>query len=1034
MWQLDKDQVPVWIGRTKEEIESFNDGLIEDSLHTATTDDLPIAVQKKLNDFVKETLVGVQRLENSNKKLSHSLETLVSGGFDNVDIIIPVYNSGHVVKTCLESINKHTIWPHELTIVNDCSNEHTSKFIDKEWQDGRVDQVITNTKNRGFAASVNRGIRETNNPYICIVNSDVIVTSNWLTKMMMALHSDPKNKIVNPCTNNTALINIPLQQGASYLDMNRALESSSSHIYPEIMPTGFCWLMSRQLFDDIGGFDEGYGSYGEETDLWMRTITRVHHGAFPRWKAVLADDTYIFHERGTSFSGIGNAAHMEKRKAGAERFHSIWPGFKQWQKSFNIEEVMKPFRSELSQEKLKNPKSKYDIAFVVHSVRHCGGMKFISDIVNYLNENDVNAKVVQIKREKEGNETPLGELRTAPIVFETYEDFVNNFTTRVFTKGVVVAATNELMGAVQSAVNQSPDLTSILFAQSYDPAISPTEEMKELMEEAFHTPDHIVTNSKWLNDKIQNEHKVQTLGWARPGYDNHIFYPRDRSKGDDRPTFMVALNTSYPFKGHERGIDLAEEVLRLAKENKKDIRVLAHGVTSVQDCIEIIGLGDLPQTRLAEVLGTEVDVFCDPSHIHTYGLPTLEAMACGTHVVSWDNKGVKEYLDTNVFKNNTDPKTLAKRVFDLLTSKSDSLKPRSDQYREDGVKKFVEILERGLDLNKERKKIAIVTPHLRKHGGPSTIIHMANILHDLNHDVDLYTVYPDMNPEILNEIKANIRVDTDNILPCDVLVSNSDNPKNDLFVEKAPAKKKVMLKLSHNPRFQQLEDDSLKLDWDEIVTSTEWLKEVCANPLEGWTHPAKEATRIGWFHYGHQQFSCPPSDRMYNKQALNIGLLAHHHPLKGTQQSVTALELIKQKYQQKVNIGAVGEWAEFQQQKPEWMQYFYCLNRQQMADLMKQIDIWVSSSHTEGLGRMSLEAMSASVCVVMSDTGAEFAVDGENCLIVPKNEPEAIAEAVEKLVLDVSLRKSISSEAHRTASKWSDPKDYIQNIERVICS
>ncbi|KKL70806.1 hypothetical protein LCGC14_2101200, partial [marine sediment metagenome] len=73
-----------------------------------------------------------------------------------------------------------------------------------------------NKKNRGLAATVNRGIEHGENHYICVLNSDVIVTKGWLKKMVLAIEADERNKIVNPCSNNTALINIPLQQGYDY--------------------------------------------------------------------------------------------------------------------------------------------------------------------------------------------------------------------------------------------------------------------------------------------------------------------------------------------------------------------------------------------------------------------------------------------------------------------------------------------------------------------------------------------------------------------------------------------------------------------------------------------------------------------------------------------------------------------------------------------------------------------------------------------------------------------------------------------------
>ena len=1048
------EPTPESILKTKEEI--LDVGSLVNEIEINNRD-----LVEKLDQFVVETLNGNKRLASSNsavfKAISKIAKIAKDGNIGYVDIIMPVYGGLYIVKECIRTIFERTDWPFRLTIVDDCSPDgRTRKYLEEldaklksEAKEGAINhQVIFNNKNKGFAATVNRGIKATIGRYVCVLNSDVLVTNNWLSKMVVALESDPRNKIVNPCTNNTALINVPMQPGLSYIDMNRALEQVSSHRYPEIMPTGFCFMFPRKLTNTAGFFDEGFENYGEETDYWMRTITSVIGGEFPRWKAVLADDTYLFHERGSSFSSLGHTSHMAKRREGSERFHARWPSFKNWQKSFDIKRTMAPIRATLPMGVLNNPNWKYNIAFVTYSSGYCGGMKYISDVVNYLIEKEVNVKVVQIKRDPNSkNIATLGELRTAPIIFQDPKDIILNFKTKVFEKGIVVAVTNELVDIVKEICKDSP-LKSVLFAQSHDPLMSQDEPTKKLMEKAYKSVDHIITNAQWLDEYIKKTHQVETLGFVRPGFDNDIFFPRDRASGDDRPTVLFSLLTSYPFKGYDRGISVAASLSKLINRNRDSFRIMAIGPTSTHEVPDVICLGDVAPTNFAKILSTEVDIFVDPSYIHTYGLPSLEAMASGVVPVLWDNHGINEYAthgkDSLIFDNNAPPEALAKEIYALLKDKvrlnvmkSEAVKV--SQFRSDSVPKFVETIETNLKVTHKRRNIAVITPHLRKRGGPTTIVDIANKLHDKGHQVDVYTLHSDLNMELLKELKTPIHIDYKSIKKCDLLITNSDNPENEFFSKLKQVNKKILLKLSHNKRFQVLENASLTVPWNQIMTSTQWLADACIKPMvnEGWSHSPRSAKRLGWWHYDHNMFAFPPHQKVFRtltdlKVPIVVGTLAHHYPLKGTPDAMKVLEIIKAKYGDRVYVYSVGEQEEWNNLKPEWCSFLYSIPHPQIAKAFSETDIWLNCSHTEGLGRMSLEAMSATCAVATTNKDAEYAKDGVNCLVAPVGDIRGLVTAVDILISDQLLRKKIAIGGYETAASYSNGDAYADNLNDLI--
>ena len=93
--------------------------------------------------------------------------------------------------------------------------------------------------------------------------------------------------------------------------------------------------------------------------------------------------------------------------------------------------------------------------------------------------------------------------------------------------------------------------------------------------------------------------------------------------------------------------------------------------------------------------------------------------------------------------------------------------------------------------------------------------------------------------------------------------------------------------------------------------------------------------------------------------------------------------------------------------------------RDDIPDLHSQADIYVGhvSSLVEGLGQTVFEAMMSGLPVVVGrDAISEkIVVDGTNGLLVPKDNPEALAQAIEMLLAGADLRSTLGRNARNTA-------------------
>ncbi|MGO5543207.1 glycosyltransferase [Blautia sp. HCP3S3_H10_1] len=221
-----------------------------------------------------------------------------------VDIIIPVYNALDDLKICLDSLKKHTdLDLNRVIIINDNSPDPNVKLfldsLDYSWL-----KVIHNDTNKGFSANINLGMSQSEERDVVLLNSDTVLTSNWLPKIVRCAYSSSEIGTVTPVSNNATLCSVPnfceenvLPENISIDKAAEIVERCSFHEYPQItVAIGFCMFVKREVIKCIGGFDAEtfQRGYGEENDFCNRAeqMGYIH---------VMCDDTYIYHSGTKSF-------------------------------------------------------------------------------------------------------------------------------------------------------------------------------------------------------------------------------------------------------------------------------------------------------------------------------------------------------------------------------------------------------------------------------------------------------------------------------------------------------------------------------------------------------------------------------------------------------------------------------------------------------------------------------------------------------------------------------------------------------------
>ncbi len=149
-----------------------------------------------------------------------------------------------------------------------------------------------------------------------------------------------------------------------------------------------------------------------------------------------------------------------------------------------------------------------------------------------------------------------------------------------------------------------------------------------------------------------------------------------------------------------------------------------------------------------------------------------------------------------------------------------------------------------------------------------------------------------------------------------------------------------------------------------------------------------------------------------------IFFLGDTRPRKGMADFLSAMEIVYRKDQNIVLWIASKEMVTLQTVVP--YELFIHPSDEELARIYSACDVYVSASWYEGFGLPPLESMACGAAVVTTDArgNQEYARDGENCLLVPIKNPQALANAIYKLLSDPVLMEKLKSNGPGTASRY----------------
>ena len=243
-------------------------------------------------------------------------------------IIVPVYNRPDEVDELLESLTQQTLKDFEVIIVEDGSIKPCKDVCDK--YASILDLHYYAKENRGPGQSRNYGAERSNDEWLIILDSDVVLPEGYLDAVDKAITNHQSS------TTPIAAWGGPDAAHPSFTPIQKAISYSMTSFFTtggirggkakldKFYPRSFNMGIRRDVYLQLGGFTKM--RFGEDIDFSYRI---VEAGYMPR----LFPDAWVWHKRRTDFrkffrqvynSGIARI-NLEKRHPGTMKLVHLLP-------------------------------------------------------------------------------------------------------------------------------------------------------------------------------------------------------------------------------------------------------------------------------------------------------------------------------------------------------------------------------------------------------------------------------------------------------------------------------------------------------------------------------------------------------------------------------------------------------------------------------------------------------------------------------------------------------------------------------------
>ncbi|KKB46171.1 hypothetical protein HMPREF1212_04794 [Parabacteroides sp. HGS0025] len=223
-----------------------------------------------------------------------------------VAVVILNWNGAKLMEEFLPSVMDYS--PAELAEVIVADNGSTDASVDMLKEKFPSVRIIQLDKNYGFAEGYNQALKQINNEYTVLLNSDVEVTPGWLDAPLAAMEADSTIVAAQPKIRAQRNKDYFEYAGAAggYMDIygypycrGRLLhvveKDEGQYDTPAdiLWATGACLFIRTTIYKEVGGLDAGFFAHQEEIDMCWRLRSRGY-------RLVCTPQSVVYHVGGAT--------------------------------------------------------------------------------------------------------------------------------------------------------------------------------------------------------------------------------------------------------------------------------------------------------------------------------------------------------------------------------------------------------------------------------------------------------------------------------------------------------------------------------------------------------------------------------------------------------------------------------------------------------------------------------------------------------------------------------------------------------------
>jgi hypothetical protein len=195
-----------------------------------------------------------------------------------ISVIVVTWNGRRYLEACLSAIEAQQGVRVEAILVDNGSTDGTIEFVRARFPEVRI---VGLPDNRGFAAGNNAGAREARAPLLAFLNNDTIADARWLQALRAGLEPEAGFALV---TSRIVYVHDPdvidsagdglFRWGGAFKRHHGEPAAAAAESREVFGVCGGACLITKAVFDELGGFDEDFFASHEDVDLSYRARLR----------------------------------------------------------------------------------------------------------------------------------------------------------------------------------------------------------------------------------------------------------------------------------------------------------------------------------------------------------------------------------------------------------------------------------------------------------------------------------------------------------------------------------------------------------------------------------------------------------------------------------------------------------------------------------------------------------------------------------------------------------------------------------------